>query len=58
MFYVKKYDENGDKLGKIRHDDILDAFMNMGQHYRNSDVETAKMVGTDGKVYSVYIKFD
>lgn len=58
MFYVKKYDENGDKLGKVQHDDILDAFMTMGQNYRNFDVETAKMVGADGKVYSVYVKFD
>lgn len=58
MFYVKKYDENGDKIEKIAHQDILDAFMTMGEHYRDSDVETAKMVGADGKVYSVYVKFD
>ena len=57
-FYVKKYDENGEKIEKIEHCDILEAFMANSAHNHSSKVKNSEMVDSTGKVFSRYFEFD
>lgn len=58
MFYIKKYNKDGQKIEKIEFEDILEAFAGMDQSNHSEDVKKAKMVDQDGKIFSRYYEFE
>lgn len=58
MFYIKKYNASGKKIEKTSYEDILEAFAAMSEFNHSDEVKKAKMVDSDGKVFSRYYEFE
>ena len=58
IYYIRKYDKNGNKIEEITEKDMLKAFWMMGAYEKDPEVKQAKMFGQDGRMFSQYDKFE